>query len=67
MAAAWRHRQPHSAWPDFNFVLNQVAIEPQLPIARAITEWNEISVGLAYPLRLRLDHLESYFDYSQTS
>ena len=66
---AWRHRRPHSAWRDFKFVLNQVtrAIEPQLPLAQVITEWNAISEELADPPRLRLDQLESYFDYSQTS
>ena len=50
-------------------MLNQVAraIEPHLPLAQVIAEWNEISEELADPPRLRSGQLEPYFDYSHTS
>lgn len=60
----WRHDQPHSAWRDFKFVLNQITrtIEPPLPLAQTISEWNEISKSLAEPPRRRLSQLSSYFE-----
>jgi hypothetical protein len=60
----WRQSRPHSAWRDFKFMLNQAtrAIEPALPLAQAIEEWNEISRSLAEAPRRRLSQLSDYFD-----
>ena len=59
----WKQAQPHSAWRDFKFVLNQVtrAIEPTLPLAQVLDEWNEISQSLAERPRQRLSQLSGYF------
>lgn len=45
-------------------MLNQTirAIEPALPLAQAIDEWNEISRSLAEAPRRRLSQLSDYFD-----
>jgi len=51
-------------------VLNQITrtIEPPMPLAQIIGEWNEISKSLAEPPRRRLSQLSGYFEYdSQTS
>lgn len=59
----WKQTQPHSAWRDFKFVLNQVvrAIEPTLPLAQVLGQWNEISESLAERPRQRLSQLTRYF------
>ena len=51
------------AWREFKLVLNQVsrAIEPLMPLAQIIGEWNDISSALAEPPRRRLPQLSEYF------
>ena len=63
----WRRWRPHSAWRDFRFVLNQItrAIEPAMPLARMISEWNEISRSLAEPPRRRLSQLSNLFEWEK--
>ena len=45
------------------FMLNQVgrAIEPQLPLAQVIDEWNQISKSLSEPPRRRLPQIAERF------
>ena len=61
----WRQRRPHSAWRDFKFALNQTkrAIEPALPLAQMIENWNAISQSLAEPPRRRMPQLAEYFEF----
>jgi hypothetical protein len=46
-------------------VLHQIqrAIEPALPLADVIDDWNEISKALAEPPRQRQLQLTEYFEY----
>jgi len=67
---AWRQSRPHSPWRDFRFMLNQLTrtIEPQLPLARVITEWNQIFRALAEPPRRRRPQITEHFPkYTPTS
>jgi len=51
-------------------VLNQITrtIEPSMPLAQMIGEWNEISKSLAESPRRRLSQLSGYFKHnSKTS
>ena len=60
----WQRHRPPSAWRDFRFMVHQAtrAIEPSLPLSRAIRDWNVISEQLADPPRKRTPQLASYFD-----
>ena len=55
----WRRYRPRSAWREFKFMLNQVtrAIEPCLPLAQVLVEWNDLSRALADRPRRRLSQL----------
>ena len=59
----WKRRRTHSAWRDFRFMLNQLvrAIEPPLPLAQVIEQWNDISKSLAEPPRRRRPQLSRHF------
>lgn len=62
---SWRNQRPQSPWREFAFVLHQIqrAIEPALPLADVIDDWNEISKSLAEPPRQRQLQLTEYFEY----
>ena len=62
-ATECRHDRRRSPWRDFRFAFNQVAraIEPALPLARMIREWNRISESLADPPRDRRMQLARHF------
>ena len=51
-----RERLPTSPWREFNFALHQIqqAIEPQLYLLQAVSNWNEIAWALAEAPRTRV-------------
>ena len=46
---AWRHQRRYGSWPEFSFMLNQVAraIEPQLRLIEAISKSNDVTEKIA--------------------
>ena len=62
-AAACRPDSLRSPWRDFRFAFNQAvrAVEPDLPLARVIGEWNAISESLADSPRHRPMQIADHF------
>ena len=62
---SWKNTKVRSVWREFKFALNQVckAIEPEFALEDMLTQWNEISEGLAESPRKRKAQLSKFFEY----